>query len=156
MYQKTNKGGIMRSSDVAKVVGITIAVLIVAWLIIAAFWGLGVATAGLYGRGEAHKQIQSADFRLAAYNHFFNLYASIKSLEGKIDELTAQLEQFEPGTRDYSYTLSALTGVKGLRHEAIQQYNADAAKDYTIGQFRAVGLPYYIPDTEYPPKEENR
>ncbi len=132
---------------------IVVVAIVGAWLIIAsAIWGLGVATAGLYGRGEAQKQIQSAEFRIEAYQYFYNQYASIKSLEGKIDELTAQLEKLEPGTRDYNYTLSSLTGVKGLRHEAIQKYNADAQKSYTEGQFRDKSLPYQIPDTTYPPK----
>lgn len=132
-------------------IGIAVVLAMLAiWGIVVAGWGLGVATAGLYGRGEAHKQIQSADFRIAAYNQFFNQYASIKSLEGKIDELTNTLGMLEPGTREYNYTLTALTGTKGLRHEAIQQYNADARKNWTEGQFRDNDLPYQIPDTSYP------
>lgn len=125
--------------------------LIALWLIIgSAIWGFGVATAGIFGRGEAEKRIQSAEFRIQAYDRFFNQYASIKSLEGQIDELTAQLATLSPGTRDYSYVSSSLVGVKGLRHTAIQQYNADARKEYTEGQFRDNSLPYQIPDTQYP------
>lgn len=116
----------------------------------AAIFGLRVATAGLVGRGEAHIQIQSAEFRIEAYQYFFNQCASIQGLEGQIDELTVQLEQLEPGTRAYNYTLSSLTGVKGLRHAAIAKYNQDALKDYTEGQFRDNDLPYQIPDTNYP------
>lgn len=127
--------------------------IIALWLVVAsALWGFGVATGGIYGRGEAYKKIQSAEFRIEAYQRFFNQYASIKGLEGKIDELTAQLGQLEKGTRDYNYVLSSLAGVKGLRHEAIQKYNADAQKNYTEGQFRDKDLPYQILDTEYPPK----
>lgn len=120
------------------------------WGIVAGVWGLGVATADLYGRGQAHKVIHSADFRIEAYDHFFNQYASIKSLEGKIDELAATLNQLEPGTRDYNRVLISLAGTKGLRHEAIQQYNADARKSWTEGQFRDNDLPYQIEDTNYP------
>jgi hypothetical protein len=120
------------------------------WGLVAGIWGLGVATAGIYGRGEAHKEINSADFRIAAYESFFNQYASIKGLEGQIDELTATLALLEPGTREYNYTLTSLTGTKGLRHQAIQRYNADAMKDWTEGQFRDADLPYQIPDTNYP------
>lgn len=125
-------------------------VCLVIWFLVGAIWGFGVATAGIYGRGEAHKQIKSADFRIAAYDKFFNQYASVKALEGQIDELTATLATMEPGTREYTYTQSALTGVKGLRHTAIQQYNADAMKNWTEGQFRDNDLPYQIPDTAYP------
>lgn len=132
-------------------IALTIVVSIAAiWGMIAGIWGLGVATAGIYGRGEAHKVINSSDFRIAAYDHFFNQYASIKSLESQIDELTATLALLEQGTREYNYTLTSLTGVKNLRHQAIQQYNADAMKDWTEGQFRDAQLPYQIADTDYP------
>jgi len=122
------------------------------WLLIIGFWGFGVATANIFGRGEAHKQIQSAPFRIGAYQYFFNQCASIQGLEGKIDELTTQLAQLEPGTREHNYTLASLTGVKGLRHEAIRKYNQDALKDYTEGQFRDKDLPYQLVDSKYPPE----
>jgi len=133
-----------------KVIGLSVCFVACVWGLVAGIWGLGVATAGIYGRGEARKQIQSADFRIAAYNHFYNQYSSIKSLEGQIGELAKQLDVLEAGTRDYSYALTNLTGVKNLRHQAIQQYNADARKSYTEGQFRASDLPYQIEDTNYP------
>lgn len=135
---------------VSKIIGLGLLGVALVWLLIAAIWGLGVATAGIYGRGEAEKRLESAQFRIVAYDHFFNQYASIKSLEGQIDELTAQLAGLTPGTRDYTYVSSSLAGVKGLRHTAIQQYNADARKSYTEGQFRDASLPYQIPDTPYP------
>ncbi len=126
---------------------------IILWIVIAsAIWGFGVATADIFGRGEAHKKIHSANFRMEAYDKFFNEYASIKGLEGQIDELTSQLNLLEPGTREYNLTLSSLTGTKGLRHTAIQKYNADAQKNWTEGQFRDRDLPYQIADTTYPPK----
>ncbi len=139
-----------RGFSVGKMCVVLVLAVVLVWGIAAGAWGLGVATGGLYGSGEAYKQIHSADFRIVAYDHFFNLYASIKSLEGKIDELTDTLAVLEPGTRAYNYTLTALAGTKGLRHEAIQQYNADAQKDWTEGQFRDNDLPYQIPDTQYP------
>ena len=132
------------------VVLIFLAVL-AAWIALAwAIWGLGVATAGIYGRGEARKQIQSAPFRIEAYQGFFNLCASIQGLEGRIDALDAQLAVLQPGTREYNLTLSSVTGVKGLRREAIARYNQDALKDYTEGQFRDRDLPFQLPDSDYP------
>ena len=125
--------------------------ILLLWLVIAStIWGFGVATAGIFGRGEAHKQIQSSEFRIESYQHFFNTCASIQGLEGQIDELTAQLKQFEPGSREYNIISVSLTGVKGFRHTAIAKYNQDALKDYTEGQFRDSDLPYQIKDTNYP------
>lgn len=137
--------------------GFGIFVLILAlWVGVAsAIWGVRVATAGLVGRGEAHLKIQSAEFRLEAYQYFFNQCASVQGLEGKIDELTAQLNQLTPGTREHNYTLSSLTGTRGLRREAIAKYNQDSLKDYTEGQFRDRDLPYQLANNEYPPTGKN-
>lgn len=125
--------------------------VIALWLAIAsAIWGFGVATAGIFGRGEAHKEIQSADFRIQAYQTFFNQCSSIQGLEGQIDELTATLEYYDRGSHEYNITVTSLGGVKGLRHQAIAKYNQDALKNWTEGQFRDADLPHQIPDTNYP------
>lgn len=124
-------------------------VLVAIWTITAAVWGFGVATAGIYGRGEAHKQINSANFRIPAYDHFFNVCSSIQGMEGNIDELTAQYNA-TTNERDKNIVLASLTGVKAARHQAIASYNADARKDYTEGQFRDSDLPFRITDSDYP------
>ena len=125
--------------------------LVGVWLFTAAVWGIGVATAGIYGRGEAYKQIQSADFRIQGYQTFFNQCASIQGLEGQIDELNAALNKYyERGSREYNITVTSILGVKGARHQAIAKYNQDAVKNWTEGQFRDVDLPYRITDTNYP------
>ena len=124
---------------------VSLAIIVGLWVgITSMVWGLRVATAGLYGRGEARIQIQSAPFRIQAYQSFFDQCASIQGLEGKISELEEQLAQTERGTREYNYTLSSLTGAKGLRLEAIAKYNQDALKNYTEGQFRDQDLPHQI------------
>lgn len=133
------------------VVGITIAVFAFVWAMILVNFGLRVATAGLFGRGEAQIEVQSASFRLQAYHGFFNDCASIQGLEGRIDELTDTLAKLTPGSRTYNYTLTSLTGVKGLRHEAIAKYNQDALT-WTEGQFRDENLPYKLVDSDYPPE----
>lgn len=139
---------------VGKIIGWSLVALvgvIALYLVIgSAVWGFGVATAGIFGRGEARKQIQSAEFRIEAYQTFFNQCGSIQGLEGQIDELEAQLKRFESGSREYNITAVSLTGVKGARHQAIAKYNQDANKDYTEGQFRDRNLPHQIPDTNYP------
>lgn len=128
-----------------------ILLILLLWMGIAsAIWGFRVATAGIYGAGEARREIQSAPFRIGAYQTFFNQCASIQGLEGQIDEITVQLEVLESGTRSYDLTLSSLTGTKGLRHRAVAQYNQDALKDYTQGQFRDADLPYQLVDSNYP------
>lgn len=123
---------------------ITIAVLMIA------LWGFGVFTAGIKGQGEAYKEIQSKEFRLEAYNYFFDQYHSILALEGQIDVNISMLNDIEEGTKDYSRIRTNVAALQSLRHQAIQSYNAQASKDYTVGQFRDYNLPYQIEDTEYP------
>jgi len=134
----------------AWVAGVTITVVLLFGLVLAVF-GLRVATAGLFGAGEAHIRTQSADFRLGAYNHFFDLCAAIQGSEGQLDALYQELELEEPGSRDYGYSVKSITGVQGLRAQSIARYNQDALKDYTEGQFRDNDLPYQLVDSDYPP-----
>lgn len=125
--------------------------VIVLWIAIAsAIWGFGVAGAGIFGRGEAYKEIQSADFRIQAYQAFFNQCASIQGLEGQINELTVALGHYDRGSREYNITVTSIAGVKGARHQAIAKYNQDALKNWTEGQFLDSDLPYRIQDTNYP------
>lgn len=137
--------------DVLKVTAVIVFAVVV-WLAVAsALWGFSVATAGIYGRGEAHKQIQSAEFRITAYNHFFDLCVAVQTDEGSLDaqfDLLAQTTDAET-TRIVNVNIAAL---KANRLRSINQYNADAAKDYTIGQFRDANLPYQLPAVSYDKK----
>lgn len=125
-----------------------VGVVLLCWLLLMGLFGLRVATAGLVGAGSARIQIQSAGSRIAAYNHFFDLCASVQSNESRIDGLTdaraGATSDFERERLNVS-----LAGVHALRMEAIRDYNADARKDYTIGQFRDSDLPYQLPANEY-------
>ena len=129
---------------IAKIVGAVIGVALIIWLLVIGLWGLGVITADPFGRGEAHKQIHSADFMIQAYNEFFDKYASIQAAENNIHNLEDQLAMQEPYSREWNYTLTSLTGAKSLMCDTIAQYNTDAQKNWTEGQFRDADLPYQI------------
>lgn len=120
-----------------------IGVIIMMFGIMLAIFGLRVMTAGLFGAGEAHIRTQSADFRLAAYNDFFDRCAAIQGNEGQLDALYAELELQSPESRDYGYTVKSITGVQGARAQAVAQYNQNALK-WTVGQFRDSDLPYQL------------
>lgn len=148
MFFSTDSNGDLRFHP-WRFIFLVIALLGILWGLAIGVWGFSVATAGIYGRGEAHKQINSAEFRIQAYEHFFEACSSIQGLEGSIDELTAQLD----GTTDQrmrNIVASSLAGVKSARHQAIADYNADARKNYTEGQFRDNDLPFRIVDSNYP------
>ena len=116
----------------------------------AGIWGLKVATAGIYGRGEARIQIQSATFRIAAYELFFGQCAGIQANEAQIDSLALTLDTEELSQRTREIMLTQLTGVRAARLGAIADYNLDAERSWTVGQFRDEDLVFKIPATEYP------
>ncbi len=135
-----------------KTIGYSIAAVLALVLAVALIWGINFGfrwiTASPTGQLEAREQILSGDTRIAAYNHFHNLCASIQGNEGQIDELESTLALVSDDDKDR--VLTSIAGVKGARHQAIAQYNADANKDYTIGQFRDLKLPFVLVDSNYP------
>lgn len=95
-------------------------------------------TANWRGDVSATEQTQAdGQYRIANYNHFFDLCASIQTDEARIQNL-------EETATDSVKDQTTLTAVKNSRAEKINQYNADAAKEATAGQFRDSGLPYEL------------
>jgi hypothetical protein len=95
------------------------------------------------GKVQAQEQIQSGSSRIAAYNHFFDLCAAVQSDEAAMASLRSELLTNPPDSRRTQINAS-LTALRSARAEKINQYNADARKDYTIGQFKSSGLPYTL------------
>ena len=116
-------------------------------------WGLGFGfqwgTAPIVGLLEAREEINSGDFRIQAYNHFFDLRAGILTLEGQIDVTRNTMKMLVEGSKEYSTLAINIAGMQGQRLRLINQYNADASKSWTEGQFRAESLPYHIQATQY-------
>jgi len=110
--------------------------------------GLRTMTAGLVGRAESHIEIQSKQTRIPAYNHFFNLCASVQQAEDRIDVLEAELPLIE-GTSARNRAIKNISANYAVRQEGIRQYNADSAKDWTIGQFKSSKLAWDLDPTPY-------
>lgn len=106
-------------------------------------------TADVRGRVEANEQIKNGSNRIAQYDKFFNQCAAIQGLEGSLDSFAVELAA-TTNDDDRSRILANITGVSAQRSRSIAQYNADARKNYTDGQFRDSDLPYQISDTSYP------
>jgi hypothetical protein len=120
----------MEKFSVGKIVGAVIGFFVIIAILMVALWGFGVFTADIKGQGEAYKEIHSK--------------------EGSIDANIAMLHSLDKGTKEYNRIMTNIISLQSLRHQAIQQYNAEASKDYTAGQFRDNNLPFQIEDTEYP------
>lgn len=131
-----------------KSVGIVAIALLSIGFVVAAGWGIKYYTADIRGKINANEQIKSGSNRIVQYDKFFNECWSIRGLEGSLDASLGELETAT--TEDNKQRIQTnITGLKAARSQAIANYNADAAKNYTGGQFRDSDLPYQIKETDY-------
>lgn len=114
-----------------------------------ASWGFGWIFAGPKGALEARQQILSGANRIQAYNHFFDQCVSVQKLEFASDAQQAELAAAS-GQDDRDRILANIAGITAERAGAVAQYNADAEKTYTIGQFRDLKLPFQIDEASQP------
>jgi hypothetical protein len=140
MYEPTSQKGLF-GTIALWALGIVALIL----LITAISWGWRYATADPKGRVEAREQIFSGSSRIQAYDHFFNLCAAVQTAE---QNLVAAYEELGTAPEDDKQRIRTnITGLLATRNDAVNQYNVDAGKDYTIGQFRASNLPFNLPST---------
>jgi|SRR5690625_2768523 len=101
-------------------------------------------------RGET-KQIEdtqaNSDYRMAAYDRFYDKCASVQSIESKIQNMEEELDGTEE-TQRKTVLKTSITASKNKRAELINSYNADARKEATRGQFKASDLPYELNENE--------
>lgn len=127
-----------------------IIVPIIAAFIVAVYGGgfLQRMTADFRGETSQIEQTQAdADYRISAYDQFYDKCSGVQSLESKIENLTDELEDAEDEKRK-SVLNTSITASKNKRAEMINDYNADARKEATRGQFRASDLPYELSEEE--------
>lgn len=113
-------------------------------------------TTGMLQRGTAEfrgqtKQIEqtkaNSNYRIAQYEHFYNLCASVQSIESKIGNMEDELDTASEAQRKEILNTS-ITASKNKRAELINKYNADARKEGTMAQFKSSDLPYSIDENE--------
>lgn len=131
----------------SKITMAVFAVVIAVAIILAAVYGGGLMqrmTADFRGETGQIEQTQAdADYRISAYDQFYDKCAGIQTLESKITNLSDELEETEDEQRK-SVLNTSITASKNKRAELINDYNADARKEATRGQFKASDLPYEI------------
>jgi hypothetical protein len=113
-------------------------------LLIPACYAVKYYTADVRGKVAANEQIKAnPGFRITAYNHFFDQCAAVQTLEAAIAASEAELAR-TTAERERGRILANITGQIALRANAVNQYNADSTKSYTVGQFKASNLPYTL------------
>ena len=130
-----------------KIILVALAGFLVIAIAIASTYAYRYYMAPTVGKVQAEQQIESGPYRIAAYNYFFDLYGAIKSYEVALKALDDNMNGVNSDA-ERERILATIAGLKAQRARAINQYNMDAQKDYTIGQFRDWSLPYQIPIEE--------
>lgn len=128
------------------------AVLAVVAAILILVYGFGMLQRGTADfRGETSQIEQTkadANYRIASYDHFYDLCAGVQSLESKISNMVDELEITGDDTQRKTVLNTSITASKNKRAELIATYNADARKEATRGQFKASELPYELFESE--------
>lgn len=112
-------------------------------------WGITYATADTRG-AIAQNELVRADgqFRLAAYNHFFDLCSSIQGDERRIVNLQAELDRGNLTPARANTLPGIITATMNSRDANVVKYNNDAQKSGAEGAFRSAKLPVYINPNE--------
>lgn len=138
------------AKDFAWVVWVGVLALIAA-LLLSSMWLFGFGlfsqhTANFRGETSKRNQVEAnGSFRIAAYDSFFNECASVQGIEGTITALEAERDgKPKPSTDRLDQIAAFIAANRATRAAAIAQYNADARKSYTSGQFRDSNLPFQL------------
>lgn len=105
----------------------------------AAIWATRVATSDVKGAGDTAREVNSANNRIAAQEHFHALFNQIKAYDQQLNQAAAD-KASNPGDDFWATNYSGL--VKTCI-DARSAYNADASK-VTRGKWRDPELPYEI------------
>jgi len=115
------------------------AVVVLIGVIGGGIWLFTVVTAPVTGAGNAFRQQQGANNRIAAQQRFEELIADINQSDAKLDQAAADLK----ANPTDQVTRANYTGLKNHCLDTVGLYNAEARK-YTAAQFRASDLPERI------------
>ena len=124
-------------------------IAVVVFILVASGIGMVIRyyTADVRGKVAANEKIKAdPNFRIEAYDRFFNQCASVQSIEQTIAATQAELATSKNERRQMQLNTN-LTALAAARADAVNQYNADSHKAYTAGQFKSSDLPYELSTT---------
>lgn len=127
-------------------IGILAGVLALILVLTYALGGINLITAPFRGHVEKEERVQSGDYRISAYDQFYDLCSSVQADEDRINNLEDELETAAEDRA--AQVKTTITAVKNSRSGKIREYNADARKEGTRGQFRSSDLPYELDNDE--------
>lgn len=130
--------------SVGAVVAVIVGILLVGLVVVYVFGTFQRETADFRGKTSAIEKLKAdGDYRITVYNQFFDTCAGIQTNEAQINALQEELDAGVSAARKDQITAS-ITALRSVRAEKINQYNADASKDFTNGAFRDLDLPWHL------------
>ena len=118
-------------------------------------WGFGVATAGIFGRGEAHKIKESAVNRIVQQAAFEQQYADVLKFDQQIEDANRGIAEWDKanagkqgnaiGTlaQQRAYLVQVRDGLVQQCQNTATAYSAGTRK-YLAEDFKSADLPYEI------------
>lgn len=125
-------------------IGVIVVALIIGLVGIFGFGWLSNSTANFRGEVSKRNLVEAnGAYRIAAYDHFFDLCQQVQAKEASITNVQDELKT----TTDQQRALilnASITALRNSRADLITQYNTDSDKSYTEGQFKSSNLPYTL------------
>lgn len=132
-------------------IGVVVAGIALLALAFMAVFGVGFfqrSTAGFRGQTSAiEKTKANGNFRIAAYDQFFDLCNAVKATEGKLVIADQAVTDFK-GTDQENTAIANKHAIESQRVTLANEYNNKASRSFTEGQFRDSKLPYQIDLTQ--------
>lgn len=99
-------------------------------------------TADVRGVVDAEEQITRGTNRIQQYERFFDLCSQAQTMQSSIESQELLLEDADESER--RRIRSNLAGMNAQLNRYVNQYNVNAAKDYTAARFQASNLPFNL------------
>ncbi|WP_328439325.1 hypothetical protein OHA71_23595 [Streptomyces sp. NBC_00444] len=120
-----------------------VAVAVLSLIAIFAFGGVSQLTAGFRGETDKKNRTEgSGAFRIATYEEFFDLCASVQTAEQQLKALQEELDG-KPSAERAEKIRQSMTAVKASRAESITTFNSKATQEHRE-TFQDADLPYKL------------
>lgn len=120
-----------------------VAVIAVPFIIFFAAQFFSQGTANLRGETAKRNLVEAnGNYRIEAYDHFYDLCAKVQTDKNMLANTEASLKG--ASSLQKQELASAILAQRNQLAADVNQYNVDAHKGYTLGQFKASDLPWQL------------
>lgn len=110
-------------------------------------WAFKYYTAPIKGTVDAEVQIESGHNRIQNYERYFDMCSLAQTRQDSLEVQKSLLESAED-SKERSRIRSNIAGLEAQLARAVNQYNVDVQKEYTMARFKDASLPYELSTTQ--------